>query len=147
MFSVITAVMRGSAAVVCDRGSGLDEIQPHPLVAEGDQGFISDDRLDLRLGFRRLRHQPLKIFAFVAAQAFSKTMARKPISSIEGRRRSFFNLVNVDGLKARQLVRVERDEDVADQPCLVAGEANRQSRLTILGQNGASSAIHVRDLP
>ena len=69
----------------------------------------------------------------------SKTVARKPISTIEGRRRSFFNLVNVDGLKARQLVRVERDEDVADQPCLVAGEANRQSRLTILGQNGASS--------
>src|SRR5262249_17161971 len=57
------------------------------------------------------------------------------------------NLVNVDGPKARQLVRVERDEDVADQPCLIAGEANRQSRLTILGQNGASPAIHVRDFP
>jgi hypothetical protein len=37
--------------------------------AEGDQGFIRDDRLDLRLGFRQPRHQPLGKFAFVAAQA------------------------------------------------------------------------------
>ena len=62
------------AHLVClfkDEGQILLELERRrQFVAEGDQGFISDDRLDLRLGFCRLRHQPLEIFAVVAAQAF-----------------------------------------------------------------------------
>ena len=53
--------------------------------------------------------------------------------------------MNLDGFKARQLVRIERDENIADEPGLIAGEANRQSRRTTLRQNGASTAIHVGD--
>jgi hypothetical protein len=42
--------------------------------------------------------------------------------------------VNIDGLEARQFIRIELDKDIADQPGLVPGEADRQSRPAILQQ-------------
>ena len=55
--------------------------------------------------------------------------------------------MNIDRLEASQLGRVERDEDVADQTSLVAGQTDGQSGPTILRENGAPASIHVSDLP